>query len=79
MPRSPKRPRKHAVKATLKVQELSKAGTSLHLEIFADREKKGSLEIGRGALYWTGSGRKRSKRVSWTRFADLMNDLAYGN
>ena len=36
----------------------------------------GELEIGRGALYWTGRNRQKSKRISWTRFAEMMDELA---
>jgi hypothetical protein len=70
--------RTHAVRAQLNVQELSKAGTSLSLEISARGEKIGELEIGRGSLYWRGGRRQKSKRLSWSRFAELMDDLAYG-
>ena len=70
--------RKHAVRAQLSVQELTKAGTSLTLEISARGEKIGELEIGRGALYWRGGRRQTRKRLSWSRFAELMDDLAYG-
>lgn len=73
-----KRERKHAVRATLKVHELSKVGTSLHLEIYARAEKVGDVEIGRGSLYWRGGKRQIRKRISWTRFAELMDSLAYG-
>ena len=73
-----KRERKHAVRAMLKVHELTKAGTALHIEIFARQEKVGDLEIGRGALYWRGGKRQIRKRVSWSRFAELMDGLAYG-
>ncbi len=69
--------RKHHVKARLNVHELSKAGTSLNLEIFASGEKIGELEIGRGGLYWWGGRRHRSKRLSWSAFAERMNQLAY--
>ena len=69
--------RKHAVRAMLKVHELTKAGTSLHLEIYARSEKVGDLEIGRGSLYWRGGKRQLRKRISWTRFAELMDGLAY--
>jgi hypothetical protein len=69
--------RKHAVKARLNVHELTKAGTSLNLEIFAAGEKIGELEIGRGGLYWWGGRRHRSKRLSWSDFAERMNELAY--
>jgi len=70
--------RTHAVRAQLSVQELTKAGTSLSLEISARGEKIGELEIGRGALYWKGGGRHTRKRLSWSRFAELMDGLAYG-
>jgi hypothetical protein len=74
----PKKKRKHSVKASLQVQQLSKAGTSLHLEIFAYDEKIGDVTIGRGSVYWHGANRQRRKRISWSRFADMMNQLAYG-
>lgn len=71
-------PRTHQVRATLSVLELTKAGTSLELEIFAKKEKIGTLQIGRGSLTWFGAGRQRGKRLSWTRFAEEMNIVAYG-
>ena len=75
----PKRERKHSVRASLKVHELTKAGTALHIEIFARDEKIGELEIGRGALYWRGGKRKLPpKRMSWTEFAERMDALTYG-
>jgi hypothetical protein len=39
----------------------------------------GELEIGRGALYWTGYEGRKSKRLSWSRFAEMMDDLACSN
>ncbi|MGH7627605.1 MAG: hypothetical protein ACREOJ_20090 [Gemmatimonadaceae bacterium] len=76
-----KRPlaRKHQVRAQLNVQELTKAGTSLTLEISARGEKIGELTIGRGSLFWRGGRRQKEKRLSWSRFAELMDDLAYDN
>ena len=55
--------RKHAVRGLLKVHEFTKAGTSLNLEISADGEKIGELEIGRGGLYWWGGHRQKRKRL----------------
>jgi hypothetical protein len=71
--------RTHAVRAQLSVQELTKAGTSLLLEISARGEKIGELEIGRGSLYWRGGKRQTRKRLPWPRFAELMDRLAYGD
>jgi hypothetical protein len=76
--RSTRKPRKHEVKADLANFELAKARSSLNLQIYADREKIGELEIGRGGLYWWGGHRQKRKRLSWTRFAELMDSLAYG-
>ena len=69
--------RVHAVRAALKVHELSKAGTSLNLEILERGEKIGDLEIGRGSLFWRGGKRHGRKRIRWARFAELMDKLAY--
>jgi hypothetical protein len=70
--------RVHVVRAELKVHELSKAGTSILLEILERGEKIGELEIGRGSLFWRGGRRQTRKRLGWARFAELMDSLAYG-
>ena len=68
----------HKVKAELHVPGLSKAGSSLKLEIYARDEKIGEIELGRGSLFWRGGKREKRKRIGWTRFAEMMDDLAYG-
>jgi hypothetical protein len=65
-------------KASFRVMELAKAGSSSELEIFASKEKIGTLEIGRGSLFWYGRSRHKSKRIAWSRFAEMMDALAYG-
>ena len=62
--------KKHAVKAELQVPELSKAGSSLNLKIYASKLKLGEITIGQGSLYWRGKYRQRRKRISWTHFAE---------
>ena len=71
-------PWRHVVKAQLANFELVKAGSSLRLQIFSNDEKIGQLEVGRGSLYWYGRNRKSRERVDWSRFADMMDELAYG-
>jgi hypothetical protein len=72
--------KKHNVRASLQVRELTKAGSSLDLEIYASKQKLGTMIIGRGSLYWFGKGRKtKSKRINWTKFSAMMDKLAYGN
>ncbi|HKO60732.1 MAG TPA: hypothetical protein VJV03_06190 [Pyrinomonadaceae bacterium] len=60
--------KKHSVRANLHVVELTRAGTSLDLEIYAENEKIGTLIIGQGSLSWRGgtsrqeAGRRRQER-----------------
>ena len=46
--------KKHAVKAELRVPGLSKAGSSLKLEIYASKLKLGEVTVGRGSLFGVG-------------------------
>jgi len=62
----------HRVKASLQVQSLSKAGTSLSLEIFHDDEKLGTIVIGRGSFTWYAKNAKLGSRRSWAHFANWM-------
>jgi hypothetical protein len=50
----------------------------MDFEIFADGEKLGTLSIDQGSINWK-KGRKQywGKPISWTKFAELMNDAAY--
>jgi hypothetical protein len=77
-PRTRANPWRHVVKAQLANFELVKAGSSLRLQIFSNEEKIGQLEVGRGSLYWYGRNRKSRERVDWSRFAEMMDELAYG-
>jgi len=72
------RGKKYEVKANLQVPILANAGSSLKLPIYLHKEKIGEVIIGGGSLYWHGRKRQRSKRISWTAFADMMDELAYG-
>jgi len=69
----------HVVKATIENFELTKAGTSTRLEIYAKKQKIGELVIGRGSLSWYGRRRQIKKRIDWSRFAEMMDKLAYGD
>jgi hypothetical protein len=69
--------RKHRVKARLQVEELAKAGSALYLDIFADEEKIGTIEIGRGSFIWWGGKRKKRRKISWSDFAELLDEYFY--
>ncbi|MGZ4809833.1 MAG: hypothetical protein ACXVIJ_12420 [Thermoanaerobaculia bacterium] len=76
--RKTKRRPVHRVRGELTVPQLAKAGSSLKLEIYAGDQKIGEITLGRGSLFWRGGKRHRSKRISWTNFAEKMDELAYG-
>ena len=69
----------HQVRAALSNVELVRAKSSLSLSVYARNEKIGEVQIGRGSLYWWGGKRHKSKRISWSTFAEMMDELAYGN
>ena len=76
---SKKKPaRKHKVTARVQILDLTKAGSSMEFDIYAQDEKIGTIIIGRGSLTWRGGRRQRDKRLSWSQFAELMDKQAYG-
>jgi hypothetical protein len=78
MAKKKKSTRNYEVKADLSNFTLAKAKSALSLRIVNNRKKVGEIQLGRGSLYWWGRGRQRSRRVSWTKFTKMMNELAYG-
>jgi hypothetical protein len=69
-----RRRRKHSVRAELQIMELSKSGTSITLQAYADEEKIGKLVIGRGSLTWYGRKWHSGRRFSWSQFAARMDE-----
>ena len=67
--------KKHKVNVRVRVLELSKAGSGIELEVFAEGEKLGEIEIGYGSFGWRkASGKRGFRRIDWTTFAKLMNE-----
>jgi hypothetical protein len=64
--------KKHTAKASIQIHGLSKAGTAIELEIYADGTKAGRLVIGRGSVTWYGNKWHRGRRLPWGRFVQLM-------
>jgi hypothetical protein len=73
----PRYERKHTARCTVQVPELTKAGTSVSIEIHAEGEKIGEIILGRGSFTWYGGKRQKGKEFSWSRFAKLMDELSY--
>jgi hypothetical protein len=69
--------KKHMVMASLNNVELAKAKSALTLDLYADGKIIGHLEVGQGSFFWTGAKRQKSKPIGWTKFAAMMNELAY--
>jgi hypothetical protein len=70
--------RKHEVVAELANVELVRAKSSLNLRLYAHGATTGELKVGRGSLFWYGRNKQKGKRISWSKFADMMDRLAYG-
>ncbi len=70
--------RKHRVTAQVQILDLTKAGSSMEFEIYANEEKIGTIVIGRGSLTWRGGRRQREKRLTWSQFAEMMDERSYG-
>ena len=66
----------HRVSGTLKMVELTKAGSALELEIFDAEGKLGTIIIGQGSFSWRGRHRKGKKKWSWSQFAKKLDELA---
>jgi hypothetical protein len=64
--------RRHRVEAKVDNIDLTKAGTSITLEVYADAEKIGTAELGRGTLRWRGGRKRKLTVVDWTKFAEWM-------
>lgn len=71
--------KKHTVSARVQILDLTKAGSSMDLEIYANDEKIGTIIIGRGSLTWRGGRKKRDKRIPWSEFAEMMDKWSYGD
>ena len=72
------RRKKHSVRCTMQVLELTKAGSSIEFEVFADGEKLGTITVGQGSFSWWGARRQTPGQFSWTDFAKFMNERCYG-
>jgi hypothetical protein len=71
--------KKHSVKANVQILDLTRAGSSITLTIFADDKKLGEIQLGQGSVNWIGKSRKVwGKPLSWTKFAEIMNESTYG-
>jgi hypothetical protein len=70
---------KHTVKASIQILSLTKAGSSIELEVLGEDKKKiGTVVIGRGSLMWVSSRKHRDTsgiRRSWTELAKWFEKL----
>jgi len=70
--------KKHEVRANVQLLELSKAGSAIRLEVFAEGKKLGEIEIGHGSFGWKKASSKRDfRRRDWTTFTELLNEVLY--
>lgn len=71
--RPPPPDRRHAVRASLRNVDLTKATTALTLVLRNEGEKMGELVVGRGSFFWKARNGKKRKRITWSDFAAMMD------
>jgi len=71
----------HVVQADVRIPDLTKAGSGITLKInYKDEdwepstERIGTLIIGHGGLHWTAGRKHKTKKISWGRFASMLED-----
>jgi len=62
----------------MRSRDITKAGSTLVLDVYSEGDKLGVLSMGSGSINWRGRNRRSKKRIDWTRFAEMMDELAYG-
>jgi len=71
--------KKHSVKAHVQILDLTRAGSSISFEIFADKAKLGEIKLGQGSITWFRKNAKLGRKLTWTKFAELLNHELYGD
>jgi hypothetical protein len=70
--------RNYEVRAEVANFTLARAKSALRLQIYSRKEKFGEVEIGRGSLRWWSAHSPTEHRITWGRFAKLMDEIATG-
>jgi hypothetical protein len=68
----------HAVSAELENFKLAKTKSALTIRLLVKGKRAGEVQMGSGGLFWRGRRKQSGMRMSWTQFAEMMNDRAYG-
>ena len=66
--------KKHQVKVSVQVLDLSKVGSGINLEIKSEGVMLGTMKIGHGSIRWRGANKQKFKRIGWSEFAKLMDE-----
>ena len=65
----------HSVKAQMQVVELTKAGSAITFEVYANGAKIGTIEIGAGSFGWRPANKRNFRRMNWTEFEKFMQSF----
>jgi hypothetical protein len=52
--------------------------SDVRFDIHSNREKLGTLTISKGSIDWWPRSKQSGKKISWERFAKVMDELAGG-
>ena len=66
---------RYTVDISFQAQDIAKAGAALSFKVHDRDGLLGTVEIGQGTFGWRGGNMKKGiKRLSWERFAAVMNE-----
>jgi hypothetical protein len=65
--------KKHEVRVSVQVLDLSKAGSGINLEIYSEGVRLGTMKLGHGSIQWRGASKQKFKRIDWSAFAKMMD------
>lgn len=50
--------------------------SDVRFDIYSNKEKLGTMTISKGSIDWWPKRKQSGKRISWEKFAGVMNELA---
>jgi hypothetical protein len=56
------------------LQGITVLNTDIEVAVRSDGELLGRIRISRGSIDWIPAQKRSARRLSWTRFADLMEE-----
>ena len=63
---------KHTVQITIPVRKIGYS--DIEFAVYKNKSKVGQLNVSQGAVAWIPSGKVLGRKLSWSKFDELMSD-----